>query len=534
MKKLSLITSLLAFAFVSIISMKNVNAEQIKKDGDYQYTVSNNEATIVAYTGSNTTISFPKKIGGYNVVAIGNNVSKKVNLVSVTIPDTVKTLNNDVFRNCTKLQSVTLPDSITKIGSGAFYNCAALNKITIPSKVKVLYTGTFYNCMSLETLTLPNKISTMGNSVFENCISLKSIKMSKNIKKIGDKVFKDCTNLASISFGDNFRTMGISCFENCKSLKSFKLSDKCTLTVLPSKTFKNCENLTSVSLLKGLTSINESAFLGCGKITEIKLPSTVKNIGDSTFKSCKSLNKVTLSSALTNIPKNCFYECNLSQVIIPKNIKTIEENAFAYNKKLTKVTLQNGLTSIKSKAYYHCVALMDIKIPNSVKEIGDKAFGYIFDDVYYNTDIKNPKFLIYCDENTAGRSYAINNDFKNEKLPCTHSYGEWKIIKKATVLQTGERVRSCSICKVKQTEKIAKLKPTITVSKKKITLKINESYKVKVTGLQRGDSVKKWVVVTKGIATVKNGKITGKKKGSTYIRIELASKKKAVIKVIVQ
>ena len=51
------------------------------------------------------------------------------NLKYVTIGDSVKTIPNMLFYNCTNLTSITIPNSVTSIGNNAFRNCSALNEV---------------------------------------------------------------------------------------------------------------------------------------------------------------------------------------------------------------------------------------------------------------------------------------------------------------------------------------------------------------------------------------------------------------------
>ncbi|MCH5157491.1 MAG: leucine-rich repeat domain-containing protein [Clostridiales bacterium] len=69
---------------------------------------------------------------------------------SVVIPDGVKTISSNTFRDCTSLFSVVLPDSVVQINSGAFENCSNLESILIPDRVTSIaesaFVGTyFYN-----------------------------------------------------------------------------------------------------------------------------------------------------------------------------------------------------------------------------------------------------------------------------------------------------------------------------------------------------------------------------------------------------
>ena len=66
-----------------------------------------------------------------------------INLKSVIIPNSVKSIEAYAFIGCTNLRSVTIPDSVTQIGREAFENCKNLMSVTIPSSVENIYTLTF-------------------------------------------------------------------------------------------------------------------------------------------------------------------------------------------------------------------------------------------------------------------------------------------------------------------------------------------------------------------------------------------------------
>ncbi len=50
-------------------------------------------------------------------------------LTSITIPESVSSIGDSAFFNCTELASVIIPDSVVNIGRSAFYNCTRLSEI---------------------------------------------------------------------------------------------------------------------------------------------------------------------------------------------------------------------------------------------------------------------------------------------------------------------------------------------------------------------------------------------------------------------
>ena len=56
---------------------------------------------------------------------------------SINIPESITTIEEGAFSNCTSLINVSLPDSITNIYVDAFANCPNLKTITIPKNCEV-------------------------------------------------------------------------------------------------------------------------------------------------------------------------------------------------------------------------------------------------------------------------------------------------------------------------------------------------------------------------------------------------------------
>jgi len=77
-------------------------------------------------------------------------------LTSVTIPNSVTSIDNQVFRNCSGLTSVTIGNSVTSIGSNAFGDCSGLTSVTIGCSVTSISSWAFVGCNSLISVTSLN------------------------------------------------------------------------------------------------------------------------------------------------------------------------------------------------------------------------------------------------------------------------------------------------------------------------------------------------------------------------------------------
>ena len=133
-------------------------------------------------------------------------------------------------------------------------------------------------------------------------------------------------------------------------------------------------------------------------------------------------------------------------------------------------------------------------------------------------------------------SYTGKRNVTFQILEKSHKWSSWKVTTAATVLKTGEKQRTCSYCKKKDTASIVRLKPTLKLSMTSVVLKKGQTTTAfKVTGLAKGDKVKSYRSSNKKIASVDSrGKIKGIRIGSTKITVTLTSGKKATVKVKVQ
>lgn len=140
--------------------------------------------------------------------------------------------------------------------------------------------------------------------------------------------------------------------------------------------FNNRQDITSVIVEEGVTSIEASVFKGCSNISSVTMADSVTSIGNHAFDSCHALTSVKLSDSITSIPEWCFGYCNeLTSITIPKSVKNIEMGAFQCCEKLVAVIIPEGASSIGKNAFVGCKALESVTMPSSVYNIEPHAFS---------------------------------------------------------------------------------------------------------------------------------------------------------------
>ena len=209
-------------------------------------------------------------------------------LEAIVIPDSVS-IGGNAFYSCISLRSVTFSEHLLELGRGAFSKCASLDSVCIPNSIKTI-DATFDRCTSLKYVYIPSSITSIGGLVFNGCESLHSVVIPNSVKTMGGSVFKDCIALDSITIPNSVTSMAERVFEDCTNLKFAKLSEK--LTGIPKYTFKNCTNLNSVEIPEGVTSIEDGAFYGCEHLSSVIISKNVTYIGWSAFYNCWGIEDV--------------------------------------------------------------------------------------------------------------------------------------------------------------------------------------------------------------------------------------------------
>ena len=88
---------------------------------------------------------------------------------------------------------------MTSIGSYAFAYCTSLTSVTIPNSVASIDGSTFDSCTSLASVTIPNSVTSIGSYAFNSCISLPSVTIPNSVTSIGGSAFESCILLASVT-----------------------------------------------------------------------------------------------------------------------------------------------------------------------------------------------------------------------------------------------------------------------------------------------------------------------------------------------
>ena len=232
---------------------------QIFNDGVLKYKVLDKEAATCEVTGL---VSY--EIEGELVIPeVAANQNTCYQVISI---------GNVAFEGASSIVSVTLPESIRTIGIGPFSNCQNLKEIIVDDKNKryksvdgVLYTtqiDTLIQCpASFRDFTVPSSVKVIDDFAFDGCQKLESINFSGVLNKIGVGAFQYCRSLTSITIPEGITNITCYTFSCCSSLESVTFPS--TLKRLEAWSFDWCRSLKSLVFPESMEYLVIGAFYGC-------------------------------------------------------------------------------------------------------------------------------------------------------------------------------------------------------------------------------------------------------------------------------
>jgi len=120
--------------------------------------------------------------GKFTVITGG--FSKREDISEVIIGEGVKMVDEYVFRDCLNLLSVSLPDTLVYLGNDVFRGCSALKSVNIADGVIEIQARSFSGCAALETITIPESVRWISHCAFEGCDNLKKLNIPEHLSKI--------------------------------------------------------------------------------------------------------------------------------------------------------------------------------------------------------------------------------------------------------------------------------------------------------------------------------------------------------------
>ena len=319
---------------------------------------------------------------------------------------------------------------VTEIPSNYFYGCQNLKSISLPKSLKTINQYAFSHCEYLEVVNLPEGLESIKNRAFDNC-RLTSLYIPGTVKSISSDSFMGCYNLSSIAVDE--KNENYDSRDNCNAIirtrdntlivgtRDTKIPDSVKILGKYSFAYRSF-NYDLFEIPEGVEEIGQLAFCCCSAIGKLKISSTVTKISDDAFSQCQvpdyvevaygnpvydsrmksntlihtstntlmwGSDKATIPYGIEAIGSFAFYDSDIEVVNVPETVKKIGSSAFQSCHYIKSVLIPGSVAEIGSSAFAECSNLTSLVLSEGVTTIGNNAFN----DCYYLKSVSFPKTL---------------------------------------------------------------------------------------------------------------------------------------------
>ena len=351
-------------------------------------------------------------------------------LSSLVLPNSIETLNDSAFSNCTKLKNVIIPNSVKSIGEYAFAHCGMLSSIYFDGDAPEVGGNAFYYCaFGAKAYVRPEAKGFTENGYFWNGLIV------EDGENVGDIFVSDgILYKVLLEDGDIGRVqVGIG----VEGVNAIQADSTRIVPIQPSVTYKG-KTYT-------VESISDWAFSDCDELERVIIPNSVTSIGEYSFAYCDRLSSIYFDGDAPSVGWNAFYNIAFgAKAYIHPEAKRFTENGYLWNELIVeysenvgdifisdgilyKVLVEEGnigsvqvglgewefraistettgivsippsvtnggktytVESIGDWAFSDCGALESVVIPNSVTSIGECAFINcgMLESIYFDGD----------------------------------------------------------------------------------------------------------------------------------------------------
>lgn len=346
---------------------------------------------------------------------------------------------------------IVLPNTVTKIDNEALKGNDNIVSITIPGSVKDIGNNAFEGCTKLERVIFTNPEETNKNliirlSAFQNCKKLTECEIPARAYQVVGNIFKDCTSLTEVKvnaanpyyFTQDGVLFGPALveyepqYDDAYALQSYPAGRQGAYTI-PSKVkggkeidqiwtsgFEGASGLTDITIPASIGRLGTAAFEGTG-LTHVTIPDTVHQVDPAVFQNCTKLVSVKLPNGIMEIDQYLFANCiSLQHVDMPDTITKINIYAFHNCTSLTSLALPEGLTSLSVGCFEKCYNLQHVVVPPSV-------INFPKDDVGVYNPFKYSPVTVYVQKGSRGDSF-FNNNLEELLASATASGGSLAVV----------------------------------------------------------------------------------------------------------
>ncbi len=197
------------------------------------------------------------------LVSPGTALKGNTDISQVLLPDTVTTIPENAFLNCSRLNTFRMPAALTSIGNSAFSGCSLLQNVEnlFPPTCLTIGNSAFLDCKKLPNFTLPEGLLSIPANCFMGCTSFTDLHIPDSVTNIASGAFRDVYSLTNVTprfLPPQIRTAKLEAFNDVHSLGNNiagpLVLDNPAMKQIPNDGFRYCNRVTSLDMLGSFIS----------------------------------------------------------------------------------------------------------------------------------------------------------------------------------------------------------------------------------------------------------------------------------------
>ena len=267
-----------------------------------------------------------------------------------------------------QINRVVIESGVTTVGTAAFSGCENLTEAVLPDTLTAINSYAF-EWDSLVQITIPDGVTTIGDDAFR-WNRLVDVVIPDSVTTIGKEAFMHCEEMQTLHLGSGLTSIGAAAFKRVRARvtisadnRSFSLQNNILFSADKAKLIQCFDNeLTHYDIPIGVQEIGVSAFDDCSALQNVTIPDTVQLIGSRAFEGCRGLERLDIPASVTYIAPEAFFHVTCPITVAEGNTSYLNENGVIYS------------TGKKLLLYAGAVEGA-FQIPDGVEEIGAAAFS---------------------------------------------------------------------------------------------------------------------------------------------------------------
>ena len=222
-----------------------------------------------------------------------------------------------------QINRVVIESGVTTVGSYAFSNCDNLTAAELPGTLTAI--GDYAFAWSgIAEITIPDGVVTIGAGAFQET-KLVDVVIPDSVTTIGESAFRYCEEMKTLHLGSGLTTVEGYAFDRCEAAvtlsvdnRAFVLEDNALLNAEKTRLIQyfkgpaDTDRAETYTIPTGVEEICSGAFDNSDDLKTIVIPNTVQRIGQNAFDGCRGLERLEIPASVTYIAPEAFFFRDMS------------------------------------------------------------------------------------------------------------------------------------------------------------------------------------------------------------------------------